>query len=207
MLRTKRKKSYWTEEEAEYLRQAVPKSRSCGTCNVCCTVMGVADLPKDCWVPCPHCNGGCSIYSDRPKTCHLWFCAYALCAIDNRPDECGYIVCESNTNKSISIMECWPGVFRSNHEQIVEDAAKVARLVGHHRIVWFRYGVPMAFNRAVFAEAYLPTGEKYEMAYAVVEGESREEALAHYIGTEAVVKLVGDDLRQEGSEGTVRWKS
>jgi hypothetical protein len=42
--------------------------RRCGECQVCCTIMAVADLspPKKNWTPCPHlCARGCGIYPTR----------------------------------------------------------------------------------------------------------------------------------------------
>ena len=57
----------------DYARQKT--GRSCGSCSMCCYVMGVEDIgkPKSQW--CQHCKPGkgCSIYADRPATCKSSF--------------------------------------------------------------------------------------------------------------------------------------
>ena len=63
--------------------------RNCDDCRVCCTVLGVKDVPvvagesevefKETWTPCKHeCKAGCAIYKDRPTACRTFECAWLL---------------------------------------------------------------------------------------------------------------------------------
>ena len=54
-------------------------ARVCGTCNLCCKLLSVAEFNKriDTW--CPHARpgcGGCSIYADRPSSCREFRCGW-----------------------------------------------------------------------------------------------------------------------------------
>lgn len=53
-------------------------SRSCGTCSLCCTLMGVKELGKDRNVKCSHVSvtGACRIYAGRPDSCRAFRCLW-----------------------------------------------------------------------------------------------------------------------------------
>jgi hypothetical protein len=69
--------------------------RECGLCTACCTILGVTELHKPVNVECEHvCEGGCSIYDTRPRTCRDWSCDWKNGLIpgeDLRPDKLGII--------------------------------------------------------------------------------------------------------------------
>ena len=50
--------------------------RECGTCTMCCKVMGIKEIDKPSGQWCPHClpGRGCAIYSDRPSECRTFNC-------------------------------------------------------------------------------------------------------------------------------------
>jgi hypothetical protein len=54
--------------------------RACGTCTLCCKVMGIVELekPKGSW--CDHAvpGQGCSIYAERPHSCRVFSCLWLL---------------------------------------------------------------------------------------------------------------------------------
>ena len=54
--------------------------RSCGSCSLCCKVVGVDELVKPIGVWCPHCNRqkGCAIYESRPPSCRMFICQWML---------------------------------------------------------------------------------------------------------------------------------
>lgn len=59
--------------------RATSKSRTCGTCSLCCKLPYIAELSKpiDTW--CKHAArgaGGCLIYADRPHTCRGFVCGW-----------------------------------------------------------------------------------------------------------------------------------
>jgi hypothetical protein len=62
----------------DYARQKT--GRSCGSCSMCCYMMGVeaVDKPKYRW--CQHCKTGkgCSIYAKRPAVCKSFACMWLI---------------------------------------------------------------------------------------------------------------------------------
>lgn len=69
--------------------------RTCGECQLCCTLAPVHEIEKLPFQRCKHlCDSGCSIYSERPKSCRVWSCAWLLTdmLIAERPDHSHYVV-------------------------------------------------------------------------------------------------------------------
>ncbi len=56
--------------------------RSCGSCTLCCKVMGIRELDKPRLTWCGHCDKkrGCMIYETRPETCREFYCAWMTTA-------------------------------------------------------------------------------------------------------------------------------
>jgi len=54
--------------------------RACGSCTLCCKVVGVDEIAKPIGVWCPHCDRarGCTIYHDRPAGCRRFYCQWML---------------------------------------------------------------------------------------------------------------------------------
>ena len=50
--------------------------RECGTCTLCCKVLGIGALDKPAGTWCPHCRPGqgCTIYESRPEECRTFLC-------------------------------------------------------------------------------------------------------------------------------------
>lgn len=66
----------------------------CGTCTACCTLFPIEPIGKPVNTHCPHCDGGCSIYEDKPQTCTDFECAYLQgknVPESLSPDKCGVI--------------------------------------------------------------------------------------------------------------------
>ena len=57
--------------------------KTCGSCTLCCKVVGVAELKKPADVWCGHCNKakGCKIYDTRPQECRTFYCLFLLGAL------------------------------------------------------------------------------------------------------------------------------
>ena len=51
---------------------------SCGSCSLCCRLLGVPALNKPAGKWCDHCDKskGCSIYADRPQSCIAFECLW-----------------------------------------------------------------------------------------------------------------------------------
>ena len=87
-------------------------SRGCGSCRLCCTVMGVdmkpvSDQQKPVYTPCRYeCKKGCSIYENKPTSCSSFECLWLFTQkLDDevrlpkelRPDRTGVVI-EVNTH-------------------------------------------------------------------------------------------------------------
>ena len=53
-------------------------TRSCGSCTLCCKLLGVHALDKPPYQWCAHCvtGAGCAIYAKRPFDCRAFHCMY-----------------------------------------------------------------------------------------------------------------------------------
>ncbi len=81
--------------------------------------MEIAELDKPMWVKCENeCEGGCSIYDDRPESCREWFCFWRadgnglVIKEHERPDKIGIFVelCQVEGSEPLAaIRESWPG--------------------------------------------------------------------------------------------------
>lgn len=66
---------------------AKTKTRECGSCTMCCKVLGIRELEKMPNVMCKHVvkGKGCGIYDVRPPTCRSFSCTWLL--TDTMPEE------------------------------------------------------------------------------------------------------------------------
>lgn len=86
-----------TAEDVFRLLTGIETNRSCGTCDACCTTMGVSELQKEhherCGFLCP--EGGCQIYGQHPDSCRFWSCGWKMGVMKDfqRPDAVGFVLC------------------------------------------------------------------------------------------------------------------
>lgn len=117
------------------LTDPVP-GRSCGSCTLCCKVMGIAELKKPVGKWCPHCSPakGCAIYGDRPSECRAFNCGWLVDARFHegwKPEKSKMVVTTGLDGNSFEI-RCDPGfpaVWRSEpfHSEIREMATAAER--------------------------------------------------------------------------------
>lgn len=91
-------------------------SRSCGECEECCRVVGVAELNKPYHTPCVHQTGsGCAIHGDHPTECKDYKCAWLQGILPEaaRPDKSGILVDAEGGDEWVVIQECRQGALRS----------------------------------------------------------------------------------------------
>jgi hypothetical protein len=84
---------------------AIAPGKSCGSCTTCCTVMGVPELKKRPWEPCPHVTPGrgCGIYAERPSGCRTFICGWLLDSSmgpDLKPENC-HVVFDQKDEQNI----------------------------------------------------------------------------------------------------------
>lgn len=90
-----------------FIGEANP-NKSCGSCTMCCKLMGIPELKKPGYKWCPHVSKdkcGCDIYSDRPGSCRDFNCLWIQATDDSdlgrdelRPDRCKVVVSATNTD-------------------------------------------------------------------------------------------------------------
>ncbi len=71
--------------------------RSCGSCSLCCKVIGIRSLGKPPGQWCPHFarGSGCSIYGEAPSECRQFQCFWTLETLQGeewKPDRCKLVV-------------------------------------------------------------------------------------------------------------------
>ena len=56
------------------------EGRECGSCTLCCRVLGIGEILKPPGQTCPDCavGEGCTIYDRRPLTCRDFYCGFLL---------------------------------------------------------------------------------------------------------------------------------
>ena len=127
---------------------------ACGTCTMCCKLMGIPELKKKPTKWCGHCDigHGCKIYEERPTSCHEFECYYRMVPnlpISMRPDKAKVLIAPTTNSRVISV-HCDPGYpdawqkepFYSHLKAIVEDGtvAVVSNSLGTKKIALRRTG-------------------------------------------------------------------
>ncbi len=79
-------------------------TRECGTCTLCCKVMGIYALEKPQGVWCPHCapGRGCEIYETRPQECRTFACNWLVdegLGEEWKPDKCRMVLVPNEIEK------------------------------------------------------------------------------------------------------------
>ncbi len=118
-------------------------SRSCGTCDACCTAKGVKELGKPDGVKCVHLVEGvkgCSIYASRPKACADWSCMWRLGGFEgfDRPDRLGVVVDVTEEDfdiypdgRALVAREACPMGFDKAHGFLMAQAKKTVVILIH----------------------------------------------------------------------------
>jgi hypothetical protein len=103
--------------------------RSCGTCNLCCTVQGVAEIAKPINVKCSHLNtmGRCGIYATRPESCRTYKCLWLRGYLpENMKPVKSRAVVEHNETGDMLVMRVLPEDRRHIRRGILRDFIKKA---------------------------------------------------------------------------------
>lgn len=89
-------------------------SGGCGSCTLCCKLMGVKELdkPNDKW--CDHCDksSGCTIYETRPESCRIFECVWLQTQTPThpgqtplppelQPNRCHVVLCQHPTDEKV----------------------------------------------------------------------------------------------------------
>jgi hypothetical protein len=113
--------------------------KSCGSCTLCCTVMGVPELMKRSWEECPHvaAGRGCTIYAERPSGCRNFICGWLLdphMGPDLKPENCHVVFYQKNEQHIVATCDpSHPDAWRQPN--IVAFLHRLATAVGPGRKV------------------------------------------------------------------------
>jgi hypothetical protein len=84
--------------------------RTCGTCDLCCTVLQIDELDKPSGKPCQNLlasGGGCGVWGRHPQVCKayacLWRASDSLLPEDLFPKACGFLL-------SLPQAQVWPAM-------------------------------------------------------------------------------------------------
>lgn len=95
------------EQDWRQRLDALPTTRSCAGCEVCCTLMAIRELDKPPGRPCAHLavSGGCGIWGDHPASCRAFTCLWrrsdVLLPREMFPPDCGFML-------AVDKVESWP---------------------------------------------------------------------------------------------------
>jgi len=83
-------------------------ARQCGSCTMCCKVLGIRELAKPVGAWCPHCapGRGCKIYESRPSECRTFSCGWLsdpACPEDWRPDRSKLVFCPDSESRNVVV--------------------------------------------------------------------------------------------------------
>ena len=73
----------------------VRKERPCGSCTMCCKLIGIGEpvnSPSGSW--CKECEigSGCKIYESRPEECRTFYCGWKYGIGETRPDKSKVVI-------------------------------------------------------------------------------------------------------------------
>lgn len=121
--------------------------RPCGSCTLCCKVMGVVALDKPEGQRCPRCawRRGCLDYASRPEECRTFNCQWRLGHVPaaKRPDRIHAVVHKTTDLQHLVILEdpdhpCDGRVALRDEIGFVTRALgrRVVVVLGPHRVVY-----------------------------------------------------------------------
>jgi hypothetical protein len=118
---------------------AIVPGKSCGSCTTCCTVMGVPELKKRPWDPCPHVTAGlgCGIYAERPAGCRTFICGWLLdpsMGPDLKPENCHVVFDQKDEQNIFATCDAnYPDAWRAPN--VLAFMHRLARAIGPTRKV------------------------------------------------------------------------
>ena len=135
----------------------------CGKCTACCTAIGVEELGKPHYRPCPHVTeNGCAIYAGRPPSCRDFGCVWLnIPGADEslRPDNLGVLFtldAKPNPGGCALFVEVWEVREGAMKTKLVHD---LARSIDQRKVLisatcWYPAGIPVPVRYAIDGERW-----------------------------------------------------
>lgn len=126
--------------------------RSCGSCSLCCKLLGIASIDKPAGRWCGHFKrgAGCGVYAGRPHECIAFNCewlAHDVWGAEWKPDKARFVMMTENDGKRLRVIvdpdfpEAWRREpYYSNLKHISKAAADGVRVfvvIGPRHIIIF----------------------------------------------------------------------
>ena len=124
----------------DFLKQERP-ARACGSCTLCCKLMGVVSIAKPVNTWCPHCQKGkgCKIYDSRPEECREYACEWLTNpALPEalKPDKCRVVFSMLDEGGPFLHVIADPGYPGALQDPLVRDAIERAQSRKVDVITW-----------------------------------------------------------------------
>lgn len=148
----------------------------CGKCTACCTVIGVEELGKPHYRPCPHVTeNGCAIYDHRPPSCQGFGCLWLdIPGADEslRPDNLGAVFTldqKTLPDGNALFLEVWEVKEGAMKAKRVRDLAgsvdRQQRMIS--ATCWYPANVPVPVRYAIDADHW-PEDVQYGNRYDAI---------------------------------------
>ena len=134
--------------------EMIVPGRACGTCTLCCKVVGVLEIAKPAGVWCRHCSSGkrCGIYDSRFASCRSFYCQWMFeksLGPEWKPNRAKFVLVKTEGGRHLSacVDPGYPSAWRRSpyYENLKQWAAEGIRrspnlhlvdvMVGSHCIV------------------------------------------------------------------------
>lgn len=111
----------------------VVPGRACGTCSLCCKVVGVQELNKPIGTWCSHAKrqNGRAVYDARPASCRIFRCQWPLAegiGPESKPDRAEFALLKSDNGRHLTVFvdPGTPGAWRrSPYYEALKNRAKL----------------------------------------------------------------------------------
>jgi hypothetical protein len=115
---------------------AFPTTRRCGSCDLCCTAVGVEGMHKAPAVRCPALKGepgqSCSIYKERPYDCRQFLCVWRhsdrLIPQELWPANAGFVIAVGDVMGPVVLLTVHPDPARPDawkaHRDLFKELAR-----------------------------------------------------------------------------------
>lgn len=156
-----RRKAAWKAE-----LDALPTTRTCAGCDMCCTVLQIAALDKPAWTPCRHLlagRQGCGIWGEHPPACKTYVCLWRMSDTvlprDLFPADCGFLVTIDNVTSWPTTVNVCVDLARPDSWDTPRNRALFARLAE----TW-NCSVAIVGEGAKARHVFAPNGGSYSRA-------------------------------------------
>lgn len=128
----------------------IKNPRSCGTCSLCCTVMGVAEIHKERNVRCDLLtpSGRCGVYGEHPTSCREFQCLWLMGGfpVELKPNKIQAVPTATDEGQTLVLHvapgagKVWErGVLRAFIDRMAADGIVVMVMYGEERLA---VGIP-----------------------------------------------------------------